>query len=594
MRTFSHIAAVFVLTSVAGVVVGACNQGGGSGWSFLGGDEKNTFNNTGEKTLTVGNVSRLGPAWTSKSFGTISGATAVVDGVAYALSNTGLYAVDVETGRQLWRNADMTGTSSPTYNKGWLFVHDGKAVLRAIDAKDGRQIWQAKVDPHPRANGFSSPAVFKDYVIVGSGSSDEVTAKETSSFRGGVVAYSRTTGAELWRTYTVDEAHNGAGVWSSVSVDAELGLVFATNGNNYTGEATSTSDSIFALRLDNGDKVWWTQLYAGDVFTVPAPNGNPDYDFGTNPIVFDGIVQGRRRKLVGAGQKSGVFSALDRQTGTVVWSKMLSDQGGALIGGIFNNGAFDGKNIIVAANLATSDAPGSEPANGESYAGQITTSVLYALNPGDGSVVWERQLPAWVWAPITIANGIGFVAYETQLQAFNTASGAKLLTYKTGGTITSAPVVADGAVHFGSGLSYFVGTPDGTLHSLVLGGTNYPSDAGTGDAGGEATFTAVYTQVLVGGGCSATFCHGANTGNFTISTQPETYAALVGVAASGPLCSSSGMTRVVPGDPDASLLYNKLTARPPACGQEMPPAAMLPQAQLDLVRSWIAAGAPNN
>ncbi|HMJ12208.1 MAG TPA: PQQ-binding-like beta-propeller repeat protein, partial [Polyangiaceae bacterium] len=567
MRTSSRVAAVFVFTSIGGVVGGACNQSGGSEWTWMGGDERSTFNNTKEKTLTTNNVGRLGPGWTSTNFGTVNGAPTVVHDVTYVLSNTGLYALDAATGRQIWRNADATGTSSPTYNNGWLFVYDGKAMLRAIDAKDGRQIWQVKVDPHPKANGFSSPVVFDNYVIVGSSSSDEVTAVDFSDFRGAVVAYNRKTGAQIWRRYTVEPPFNGATVWSSVSIDAELGLVYATNGNNYTGQASETSDSIFALRLNDGSVAWWTQLYKGDVFTVPN-QGSPDYDFGTNPIVFDGTVQGRRRRLVGAGQKAGIFWALDRQTGAVVWSRKLSTEGGALIGGIFNNGAFDGRNVIVAANRASSTAPGSEPPNGESFAQQPNTAVVFALNPGDGSVVWERQIPAWVWAPLTIANGIGFVAFENQLQAFNVATGAKLFNYTTNGTITSAPVVADGAVFFGSGLSYFVGKSDRTLHSLVLDGRNYQPDAGADDGGTDSgpplppTFTAVYQQVLTATSCSGPLCHGGGVGNFSITSQPETYASLVGVAASGPACSTSGLTRVVPGDPEASLLYNKIANRP--------------------------------
>jgi polyvinyl alcohol dehydrogenase (cytochrome) len=497
----------------------------------------------------------------------------------------------------------MTGTSSPAYEKGMLYVHDAKAVLRAVDAKDGHEVWEAKVDPHPRANGFSSPTVFGNYVIVGSSSSDEIVATTTSSYRGSVVAYNRTTGREVWRRYTVDPPYNGGAVWSSVSIDAELGLVYATNGNNYTGQASLTSDSIFALRLGDGSVAWWTQLYAGDVFTVPAPN-SPDNDFGTNPILYEAFVNGRHRKLVAAGQKSGMFWALDRLTGTVVWSRQVSE-GSALIGGFLNNGAYDGQRLILAGNRGSSDGPGSEPTNSESMGGAPLTSRLMALNPADGSVIWERQLPAFVWAPITIANGIGFVAYETQLQAFNTATGAKLFNYRTAGTITSAPVVAEGAVFFGSGLSYFVGKPDNTLHSLVLDGKGpLPvTDAGAGDGGGGTgdggsglapTFTNVYTQVLLPAGCAGPFCHGGEAGNFRITTQAETYANLVGVQASGASCGTSGLARVVAGNPDASLLLNKVSSLTPACGASMPPGQQLPQAQIDLIRAWIAAGAPNN
>ena len=56
-----------------------------------------------------------------------------------------------------------------------------------------------------------------------------------------------------------------------------------------------------------------------------------------------------------------------------------------------------------------------------------------------------------------------------------------------------------------------------------------------------------------------------------------------------------GLTRavplVVPGHPEQSLFYTKLTATPP-CGARMPfGGGALPDAQIEMVRSWIAAGA---
>jgi polyvinyl alcohol dehydrogenase (cytochrome) len=254
-------------------------------------------------------------------------------------------------------------------------------------------------------------------------------------------------------------------VWSSVSIDPEAGVVFATTGNNYTEEAGSTSDSIFALDVETGELLWLTQLTEGDLFTISNPQ-SPDSDFGTNPILFD--VDGR--KLLGAGQKSGMFWVLDRETGEMVWSRQVGG-GSALIGGVFNAGAYDGERIIVAGNNGASDGPGSEPATGESEVGlgtQFATSVLMAMDPGDGSIIWERQLPAWVWAPITIANGVGYVSAESELQAFDVETGQQLFTFQTGGTITSGAAVSAGQVYFGSGLAYFSTTPNTTFHALAL------------------------------------------------------------------------------------------------------------------------------
>lgn len=432
-------------------------------WTMLGHDARSSFHNPNETSLSVATVPNLEELWSRTDIGTVTGAPAIVDDRVYVLSSEGTYALDAATGETLWSSREVTGTSSVTYHEGVVYVNGGPAVLHALDAETGDELWRAAVDPHPRASGFSSPVIAGELVIVGSSSTEEVTAVDNATFRGSVVAFDRESGAEAWRHYTVEPPYNGVAVWSTVSVDVEAGLVFASTGNNYTGEAGPTSDAVFALDLTSGDVVWQNQLREGDVFTIPNPVGE-DTGFGANPILYE--VDGR--KLLGVGQKSGAFWALDRETGEVVWERQVSG-GSALIGGVFNNGAYDGERIIVAGNNATSDGPGSEPANGESEplgAADTPTSVLMAMDPADGSVLWERQLPAWVWAPITLANGVGYVSAERAFQAFDVATGEKLFELDAEGTIASGAAVAGGRAVFGSGLAYFGTTPGRTLYAL--------------------------------------------------------------------------------------------------------------------------------
>lgn len=51
---------------------------------------------------------------------------------------------------------------------------------------------------------------------------------------------------------------------------------------------------------------------------------------------------------------------------------------------------------------------------------------------------------------------------------------------------------------------------------------------------------------------------------------------------------------VVPGDPDASYLMEKLGAAMPAAGDSMPPDAALDTERTELVRAWIEAGAADD
>jgi hypothetical protein len=114
-----------------------------------------------------------------------------------------------------------------------------------------------------------------------------------------------------------------------------------------------------------------------------------------------------------------------------------------------------------------------------------------------------------------------------------------------------------------------------------------------------ATFTAIYAAVFpLGTTAQCNYCHDRpanqkSNGNLNMGhTQDAAYAALVGKTSQDTLCAG-GTQLVVPGNPDASLFYAKLTN--PPCGERMPQGAdPLTDAQLAMVKSWIAAGAKND
>jgi hypothetical protein len=51
---------------------------------------------------------------------------------------------------------------------------------------------------------------------------------------------------------------------------------------------------------------------------------------------------------------------------------------------------------------------------------------------------------------------------------------------------------------------------------------------------------------------------------------------------------------VVPGDPEASYIMEKLLVAMPAAGESMPPDAALDSERIELVRAWIEAGAADD
>ncbi len=107
----------------------------------------------------------------------------------------------------------------------------------------------------------------------------------------------------------------------------------------------------------------------------------------------------------------------------------------------------------------------------------------------------------------------------------------------------------------------------------------------------EPTFTNVHSTVLQPS-CAFSSCHGsADAGDLTLTDAAASYTALV----DAPSSADPERILVVPGDPDASYLLQKLEAAADLVGEPMPPpAGGLDAAKVALVRDWIAAGALND
>jgi hypothetical protein len=121
------------------------------------------------------------------------------------------------------------------------------------------------------------------------------------------------------------------------------------------------------------------------------------------------------------------------------------------------------------------------------------------------------------------------------------------------------------------------------------------ADAGMPDAAqpdAASGFGAIYEDIFLARNCDSYLCHGANAGGLDLTSRAAAYADLVDAESTGLDCRDLGLSRVVPGDPDASLLLLKLDAEPP-CGDSMPPSTrdLLPDAEVDRIRAWVAAGA---
>jgi hypothetical protein len=92
--------------------------------------------------------------------------------------------------------------------------------------------------------------------------------------------------------------------------------------------------------------------------------------------------------------------------------------------------------------------------------------------------------------------------------------------------------------------------------------------------------------------CAAAFCHKDGQLGFDGSSLERSFETLVNAPTDTKECGPTGLTRVVPGQPQDSLLYLKLTE--PPCGRKMPlnfNSNLGPRA-LEQIRLWIEGGAP--
>src|SRR5205085_8737113 len=98
-------------------------------------------------------------------------------------------------------------------------------------------------------------------------------------------------------------------------------------------------DSVLELDTGSGRIIDSFHGYPGDVWNATSNStAGPDYDFGASPQ----LIQGKDgRPLLGAGEKSATYWALDRATLKPIWSA-VTGPGAPSVGGIVGSTAYDG------------------------------------------------------------------------------------------------------------------------------------------------------------------------------------------------------------------------------------------------------------
>uniref|UniRef100_Q01UL0 Pyrrolo-quinoline quinone n=1 Tax=Solibacter usitatus (strain Ellin6076) TaxID=234267 RepID=Q01UL0_SOLUE len=500
---------ILVLFALA-LTISLYPQGPADQWTIAGQDLADSRSQPSETKIGVSNVGNLAVKWKFTTESDVS-ATPTIDGDAVYFPDWAgnLFALKKTDGSILWSHkvADYDGFTgaisrvSPAIHGNDIIIgdlqsstqpHNGAWII-AVDRQTGLLHWKTQVDSHLAAIITGPPVIAGNAVYAGVSSSEESLATNAAypccSFRGSMVALNANNGEILWQTFTVPDNHgrtdgySGNAIWQPPAIDLARGLLYTGTGNNYEVPdevkaclATATMaeqpscfssqdyfDSAMALDLRTGQVRWSRRLQGIDVWTVacvrnPTPvscpiPASPDFDLsGSGPNLLPNIV--------GFGQKSGIYWALNPDTGAMVWSTVVGP--GATLGGIEWGTATDGKRIYVA---ITNSAHLPYPLlDGRS----ITWGAWSALDVATGKILWQTADPfeAIDMGAVSVANGVVYApSMSGNMHALDAATGKVLFTFASGGSVLDGPAIADGVVYWGSG---YKKTGGGTTNNKIF------------------------------------------------------------------------------------------------------------------------------
>ncbi len=447
------------------------------------------------KQITPQNAGTLVPKWVYHvpDARGLQATPIVYEGVMYVTNANTVYAIDVRSGRLVWKYSDNRASMQKN-NRGVgilgdrIYFSSADNYLTALDRRNGAVIFAKKFGNVSEGLSSTAPVfIAKDKIIVGHAGSD-------SGIRGSIAALSASTGEELWRTYTIPKKGEpgsetwggmiewgGAGTWLSGTYDPELNMLYWTTGNAWPdfngtwrqGDNLYTS-SLLALDLDTGKMKWHFQF---------TPHDTHDWDAQSWPILLDMEWQGKPRKVVTHANRNGFFYLLDRTTGeflrgtklidNVTWASGIDAKGRPIV--------VPGKDPTPEGNWVCPSVKGATNWMSESYnpgtgllyvitleqCGMFTISsqtpvpmknfsgggateeggqvFLRALDPKTGKRVWEYPMTGVgsMWAgAVSNAGGVVFAGDDDgSFLAIDAKTGKHLWNFNVGERLTASPII---------------------------------------------------------------------------------------------------------------------------------------------------------
>ena len=364
------------------------------------------------KEINTNTVRRLVPVWNASLMNDMGelAAPTVYNGVIYAINGKWTFAIDVETGRQIWRTPVQLEPGAPraatAITRGAATIYNGKLFrvtidnhVLALDMATGKEIWNQKfADAKEGYYATSAPIVANGVLISGMAGGESTT-------RGFLDGWDPDTGKKLWRRYTIPAPgepgsetwpkdsdawkYGGGPTWRSGSYDPELDLVYWGVGNAepYDPRPREAMDSLYtssvlAIRPKTGDIVCHFQYTPNDVYDV---DGTDEH------VLADIRVDGQPRKVMIQANKNGFMYVLDRTNCTLIaahpyvkvnWASRIDPASGRpMLTDVYKR-FLEGEEVEIWPSRGTNAVPISfDPTTGLIYASTWNLPRLQKLGP---------------------------------------------------------------------------------------------------------------------------------------------------------------------------------------------------------------------
>jgi glucose dehydrogenase len=455
-------AGVVVLLVAVGLILLLSSSSSGEDLEFTGSgypgiDLASTRHASGP--INGSNVSELEVAWTlpvkgESSYGSYASTPIISKGVMYSQDlASNVSAIGLESGEVQWEK----NYEDPSHGPNGLAVGDGlvygatASAAFALDQETGKEVWSVPLVRNSRESIDMAPGYNDGLVYV---STVPVTVNETYGPGGvGVLwALDGKTGKKVWHFDTVPknlwghpEVNAGGGLWYPPSFDGKGSMYIGTGnpgplpgtpkypwGSSRPG-ANLYADSMVKLDEKTGKMDWYYQQ---------TPHNIYDWDFQDSPVLVNA---GGKELAIGAG-KSGVVVALDVKSGKPVWKRVVGTHNGhdddpihamngeyskiktgevfpGTLGGVIAPMAANDSTLFVPiVNHSMSVVSGSEISESSTATGE-----LVALDLDTGRVEWTKKLPQPAYgAPVVVNDLVFATTADGNIYGLDTKSGGEV------------------------------------------------------------------------------------------------------------------------------------------------------------------------